>query len=330
MAFNWTQFLDSNHIFYATSGPNVSRGHVAVRCPFCGPADHSQHMSINLKHGGWNCWRNDNHSGKSPVYLVQALISCSRERAQSIVGEAIFIPDDFLGTVRDLIAPTQKVVQRQIELPAEFKSFGARHATAKRYERYLLKRGYTLGQIVRMTQRYGLRYAAIGKFKGRIIFPVKFEGKLMTYTGRTVYPDVELRYKTLSYDPELEEVPAVGPISDYLLFYDKLKKNKDDADTLVFCEGPFDALKVNVLGRPYGIAATCFFTASPSQAQIDLAGELVSVFKRRYLMLDRGTLATALRTQMDMSTLIHRVLTLPERIKDPGDLDERSLLDIVP
>jgi hypothetical protein len=60
----------------------------------------------------------------------------------------------------------------------------------------------------------------------------------MTYTGRTIYPDIELRYKTLSYDPELEEIPAVGPISDYLLFYDKLMKNDWDCDVLIYCEGP--------------------------------------------------------------------------------------------
>lgn len=330
MAFNWVQFLDSNHVHYATSGPNVSRGHVAVKCPFCGPQDPSEHMSINLKHGGWRCFRNHNHSGKSPVYLVQAVISCSRERAQAIVGEGVFIPDDFLGTVRGLVAPQQTAPREAITMPPEFKRFGMGLPSAERFIKYLLERGFERKQINLLTKRWGLRYCTSGKFKGRIIFPVIFEGQLMTYTGRTIYKDVELRYKTLSYDPELEETPAVGPISDYLLFYDKLMDNKRDADTLIFCEGPFDALKVNVLGRPHGIMATCFFTASPSQGQIDLAGDLVSVFRRRYLMLDRGTLATALRTQIDMSTLVHRVLTLPKHIKDPGDLDEQSLLDIVP
>jgi hypothetical protein len=330
VAFNWVQFLESNHVHFVTSGPNVSRGHVAIHCPFCGAQDPSQHMSLNLKHGGWNCWRNDNHSGKSPAYLVQAILSCSRERAQAIVGEGVFLPDDFLGTVRGLVAPQQEAVRKPIVLPEEFKSFGTRKPSSRRFEQYLLGRDFTLRQIDRMTRRYGLRYCTSGKFKGRIIFPVTFEGKLMTYTGRTIYPDVELRYKTLSYDPELEEVPAVGPISDYLLFYDKLMANKADADTLVLCEGPFDALKVNVIGRPYGVAATCFFTSSPSQAQIDLVGDLVPVYKRRYLMLDHGTLATALRTQMDMSTLINRVLTLPKHIDDPGLLTERSLLDILP
>lgn len=330
MAFQWVQFLEQNHIHFATSGPNVSRGHIAVHCPFCGSQDPSQHMSLNLQHGGWNCWRNDNHSGKSPTYLVQALLGCTRERAQSIVGEAVFIPDDFLGAVRGLIAPQQEPPRAPITLPPDFKSFSQPLPSGQRFEKYLLKRGFTIRDIRRMTRRYGLRYCTQGKFKGRIIFPVKFEGRLMTYTGRTIYPDIELRYKTLSYDPELEEVPAFGPISDYLLFYDKLMANKHDADTVVFCEGPFDALKVNVLGRAHGIMATCFFTASPSQSQIDMAGDLVSVFRRRYLMLDRGTLATALRTQIDMSTLIHKVLTLPKHYKDPGELDERGLLELVP
>lgn len=330
MAFNWVQFLDSHHVHYVTSGPNVSRGHIATHCPFCGSQDPSQHMSLNLKHGGWNCWRNDNHSGKSPVYLIQALISCSRERAQSIVGEGVFIPDDFLGAVRELVAPAQSTVQRQVTLPEEFKSFGARKPSAGRFERYLLGREFTQRQIDRMTRRFGLRYCTTGRFKGRIIFPVVFQGELMTYTGRTIYPDEELRYKTLSYDPELEEQPAVGPISDYLLFYDKLVANKADCDTLIYCEGPFDALKVNVIGRPHGICATCFFTSSPSQGQIDLAGDLIPIYRRRYLMLDAGTFATALRTQIDMSTLVHRVLTLPKHIKDPGLLTEQSLLNIVP
>lgn len=329
MAFQWVQFLDSNHIHYATSGPNVSRGHIAVHCPFCGSQDPSQHMSLNLKHGGWNCWRNENHSGKSPVYLIQAMIGCSRERAQSIVGDSVFIPDDFLGTVQALIAPQQSAVRKPILLPPEFKRFEGQ-ASARRFIEYLKGRDFTSKQIGRMSDRYDLRYCTAGKFRGRVIFPVTFEGNLMTYTGRTIYPDIELRYKTLSYDPELEEIPAVGPISDYLLFYDLLIKNRADCDTLIYCEGPFDALKVNVIGRAHGIAATCFFTSSPSQGQIDLAGDLVDVYKRRYLLLDQGTLATALRTQIGMSTLVHRVLTLPKAYKDPGLLTQKALLAIVP
>jgi hypothetical protein len=35
-------------------------------------------------------------------------------------------------------------------------------------------------------------------------------------------------------------------------------------------------------------------------------------------------------TQIDMSTLVHRVLTLPKGFKDPGLLTEKALLDIVP
>lgn len=332
MPFNWVQFLESNHVHFATSGPNVSRGHVAVKCPFCGTQDPSEHMSINLQHGGWRCFRNHDHSGKSPAYLVQALISCSRERAQAIVGEGVFLPDDFLGAVRGLVAPRQSPVERAITLPPEFKRLDNDKPSAERFLRYLTSpaRGFTRKQAKLLSERWGLRYCTSGKFRGRIIFPVYFEGKLITYTGRTVYPDVELRYMTLSDDPELEEHPALGPISDYLLFFDKLKRNKRDCHTLIYCEGPFDALKINVLGRPHGIVATCFFTASPSQGQIDMAGDLVDVYQRRYLMLDQGTLATALRTQMGMSTLVHRVLTLPKHIKDPGLLTEQSLLDIMP
>lgn len=331
MAFNWISFLDSHNIYYATSGPNVSRGNIAVHCPFCGAADKSQHMSIHLDGRGWKCFRNkQEHKGKSPVYLVQALLNTTLERAKAIVGDSVFIPDDFMGAVMKQLQPPTPAKKKRLIMPDEFipieDNYKCKHALA-----YLTgpDRQFTKEQVLHLTRDYGLRFAKRGPQKDRIIFPVEFEGQLVSWTGRTIHKSVDLRYKTLSVEPEDPNEPAaLGPINDYLLWYDLL--TGDDGDTLILCEGPFDALKVMVLGLDHGIDATCFFTASPSARQIDLLHDIADRYKYRYLLLDRGTLGTAMRTSALMSAIQMRILSLPSNVKDPGLLDEKGLLKLLP
>jgi hypothetical protein len=333
MAFEWLPFLDSHRIHYVTTGPNVSRGHVAVHCPFCGSADKSQHMSINLQGKGWRCFRNrDQHKGVSPVYLVQALLNTTLDRAKAIVGDAVFIPDDWMNAVMNKMNPQGVAVRKhkKLVLPDEFKRLQEK-PSARHFINYLTgpTRKFTKREVLLMTDQYDLHYAVAGPMKGRIIFPVYYEDELVTWTGRSIYPDAFLRYKTLSTDPEVEEHPALGPINDYLLWYDDLVNDSKPTDRLILCEGPFDALKVNVLGRRHGIKATCFFTASPSVAQIDTLHTLIDRFAQCFLLLDRGTLGTALRVQGALSSLRLPYLTLPNNIKDPGLLDACGLLSII-
>jgi hypothetical protein len=174
-----------------------------------------------------------------------------------------------------------------------------------------------------MHERHGLCYATTGRFKGRIIFPIEKDGVLQTYTGRTVYADEDLRYKTLSQDPEKEEHPASGPVSDFLLWHDDIAEG---GKVLVLCEGPFDALKVRTLGRGHGIYASCCFTAQPSMLQIEALYDIAPGFERRVLLLDRGTLATTLRTESGLAGLGFRSVFLPERYKDPGELESPQAL----
>lgn len=332
MAFDWMRFLETNHVHFVTSGPNVSRGHVAIKCPMCGTEDKSQHMSIHLGTGGWRCFRRPEiHKGGNPAGLVAALLKISYGAAGELVGSNVHIPDNLLGTVRALLGPRVAPVRKKLHMPKEFRPISGQ-ASSRRFVDYLKgpSRKFKTSQIERMTEEYGLRYATSGKYKGRIIFPVWFYGELVTWTGRTIYPDEELRYKTHSANPEWEDDPAHGPINDYLLFFDQLLENADDCDTLILCEGPFDALKVSILGRPHGIDATCWFTASPSRTQIDLFHELFAGYKKRFLMLDQGTLGTALKTQIAMQELKCGVLTLPKSLKDPGLISEKTLLDVVP
>lgn len=315
MAFDWQTFLDSNSIHYVTSGPNVSRGHVAVKCPFCGTQDPSQHMSINLNGKGWSCWRQQDHSGKSPTRLVAALLGISLQNAAALVGDSAFIPEDFIGAVRSKLAGALATEPTSVlRLPKEFKPIG-NLPSARPYRAYLARRGFTTKQIDKMTARYGLYYATRGRYRGRLVFTVERRGKLQTWTARSIYPDADIRYLTLSVNDET--TPAISVITENVLWYDRLRRG---GDTLVLCEGPFDALKVSVLGRSFGFAATCCFTAAPSDSQIELLHRLAPRYRRKVLLLDRGTLATSIKVSTGLSALQMQTILLPKGIKDPGEL----------
>lgn len=328
MAFDWQGFLDSYNVHYVSKGANVAKNHISVKCPFCGSEDPSEHMTIHLGGNGWRCYRKHEHRGVKPQRLVQHLLGVTWQEANRICGGSVFIPDDFLGAVQAKLSPQVLNDTRKLDVPMDFRNLDPGKPSARPFVNYLLDRHFTMNQIARMAPLHGLMYAVRGPYRNRVIFPVWHMGRLVSWTARSINPDVELRYKTLSteendYDPQ----PALGPISDFLLWFDDIV---DGGDTLCLCEGPFDALKVRTLGRRYGIYATCCFTAQPSAAQMELLYELVDVFPRRYLLLDEGTLGTTLRVAQDLAALRIKPVYLPKWLKDPGELrEENDLLEIL-
>lgn len=328
MAFDWLRFLEQHRIAYRDSGANTSKDNVVIHCPFCGSQDPSEHMSVNVSGKGYRCWRGPTHRGRNPARLVAALLGCTFDRAMDITGSAIHIPDDLAARVNAILKPPATKPPEGLKIPEEFKAFKGL-PSSKPFIRYLKgpDRGFTDVEIQSFTKRWGVRYCTRGAFRGRIIFQIKFQGKLQTWTGRTIYDQEELRYKALTRDPERAESmgypPANGAISHYLLWYDWLL-NKSDADTIILTEGPFDALKVNILGNIRGVAATCCFTSSPTDLQVALLHELMPKFKYRYTLFDQGTFTTGVRVARTLTALGVIPAQLPPQLKDPGLFDETS------
>lgn len=328
MAFDWIRFFQQQNIDYVETGPNVSKGNVNIHCPFCGDADPSHHLGVSLSGAGWGCWRDPTHRGKSPKKLIIALTGCSPSAAMAMIGEeSVAMPRDPMAEVLERLSPARgenaPALSRKLKLPKSFKPF--RETTAfKPYEKYLRRRGFTSDCIFNMTDRFQLYYCTVGPFAGRIIFAVRdMQGALVSWTGRAISKNVGLRYKTLPHKEESREdrsIPlALGPVNNYLLWGNDLLDSPHD--TLVLVEGPFDALKVRVLGDDYGVTSTCFFTQAPSARQIDDLYEVAQHFKRLYLVLDRGTVQVSMRLTAALRTLRVQPLYLPDSVKDPGDLD---------
>jgi hypothetical protein len=327
MSFDWLTFLRSRQIEYVTSGPNVSAGSVAINCPYCGGADPSQHLVIRLNGKGWFCWREKAHRGGSPVRLVATLLGCSFEQAQQITGyDRHLPPTDFLGSVKALLDPPPiERERRKLSLPAEFRSLTER--SGKLFRNYLYHdRGFEDDDILAMTREYDVRFCMRGAYSRRIVFPVYYMEQLVGWTARSIDPTAFIRYRTLSQDREKSQAegydPAIGPINDYLLWYDDLieQTEHDRSLTLLVCEGPMDGLKVNILGRRHNIRATCVFTSSPTDAQTELLYELIPRFHRAFIFLDQGAQHAARRIQSDLSALHVGMIEPPRNRKDPGEL----------
>jgi hypothetical protein len=327
---DWISFLESNRIHYVDKGPNVSAGNICIKCVWCGQQDDSEHLSINLEGRGFRCWRQPLHSGKNPAKLIQALLNCSWGHACEIAGQGRSLPSDFMTKVRASLGKSE-VIERTKEvlyLSKEFKPFLEKMPSCKPFAAYLSGRGFTYDNIFTDTLTFDILYATQGLYKGRIIFTVWDDGDLVGWTGRTIYLSEEVRYKTLSNDPvkakERGEMPAPNPITDYLLFWDMIRNSP--GQTIVLCEGPFDAWRVNILGWDEGIRATCFFTSALSDQQTNLLYDVVPSYKNRFLLLDQGTYTKAERIRTKLSTLDVVIRKLPEGIKDPAEIREVGVL----
>lgn len=331
--FEWGPFLTRHHIPFNVRGPNTPFGTATIHCPFCGNADPSDHMVL-WPNGGWRCWRNHEHGGKHPARLVQVLIGCSYVEAQRLTSGISMPGAEEFAAIATMFKPKPATVAqpRKLELLPEFKPFSGGWGCWP-FVAYMHHRGF-YDDPKYLHSTYGLHYATRGLFKGRVIFPVVHEGKLISWTGRTIYQAEPLRYMSLTPNHAAASnagiEPALAPINHYLPWWDYLLSALDGSDTgveLVLVEGPLDALKVNLLGigNPR-IAATCWMGSEPTKPQIDLLHRLAPKFARRWIISDSDMQYKAYRIADALRPLQFTVAALPRGVNDPAELRTRAQL----
>ena len=276
-------------------------------------------MQISLSGKGWNCWRNQNHKGKSRWKLIRAILGCSTERARELAGETArpIIADASLSDeVRGVM--TGERVRRRYEgplpLPDEFRSLTEVGYRVRYFWNYLIDRGYTRSEIRWLADNYKLMYAPRGDYDNRIIIPIYDRyGDLRSWTSRTISTREKLRYKSVS-----------GKTRDWVLGL-PLLWSVYNPKRLLICEGPFDAMRVSALGHKRGVYGTCLFGLAMTNPQARLLRELSERFSSTCFLLDNDA---ELRTfgmleQLGVSGCVR--LRLPEGFKDPGELSADGL-----
>lgn len=319
--FNWRDFFYQYNIPFSDK-KNVSRGNLSVKCPYCGNADPSMHMTVSLTTNVYNCWLQANHRGRDPAYLVKALLGISYREAREIVyGRDDYIPadDDFVAEIEALLEPTKKRINA-LDVPKNWRPLSSKLKSPMRSMvfNYLVSRKYPKHDAEAIALKYQLYYALEEPWARRVIFPIYDErGRLVNFTGRAIYDNAQIRYKAL-YGGE-----AVNRMNECLFDYHRLIRTT--GEILLVCEGPFDALRINWIGEPFGIHATCIFTQNVSESQAYKLERLAKNFERCGILFDHGAELQAIRAQLQLGFERFELPKYP-KVKDPGDLSGNQLL----
>lgn len=327
--FDWTRFFSKHNVYFVTSGRNVAKGNIAIKCPFCGEADPSQHMGINLETGAWGCWRDATHRGRKPHKLIMAILKCSQAEAAAIVGD-VYAPDlsEYDAFVKDLQewnenrkdtnnAKKRWTPPKPIEFLPEFRKLHKANYSSARFFRYLSDRGFSY-DVAEVASFYSLHGCLIGDWKDRIIVPIYHRGRLVSWTGRSIYKTAKLRYKTLS----VNEGASVS-IKDVIFEPRKVARG---GDVLFVTEGPFDALKVDFYAKSKKCRATCLFGVGYTEKQVYQIRNLSRFFKKVVILFDHNAATMAFSLQRALKPCNAIVGELPEHVSDPGDMSRRDVI----
>lgn len=321
---NWQRIFDSNGIEYVDRGKNVKRGEISIQCPFCGSADPSHHMGVNLINGWWSCWRNESHRGKSPIRLLIRLLGISFQKAKELAGydDDYVDPEGLTEAIRrlkDSGTLNNEEVSDNTSLSIEmFKKIDLYGSTARFYH-YLLDRKFEPEDVRLLNNEYLLSAATSGSYKDRIIIPYILEGNIVSWTARAI-ADATIRYKDL-------------PLSDSVLPPKHVLYNIDYAfqkgNYLVLVEGAFDALKIDVTGRNYGVRAVAISTKTITEQQIFLLEEVSFNFKKVIVMLDADKSTIGIIQSMKMKERLSQIRNIgfcqvPFGLKDAGEMNKKQ------
>lgn len=329
---DWERLLTEQRVPFIRSGPNVKRGELNVRCPFCGSADPSMHMGLNLETGWWACWRNrSQHSGKSPLRLLMRLLGVPYARARELagLGEDYVDPEGFdalaarvMGRNRD-IRPEQ-VERRFLDFDDSFIPITTKPRTRK-FWNYLYSRGFNgaskAGEDVDvLCEFYSLKAGTGWRWADRVIIPYYQDSCLVTWTARAIGPS-SARYKDLSIDDSLLAAKETLYNHDAMLTGGK---------ALVIVEGPIDALKIDFYGMPWGVRAVALSTNSIQDAQAFLLQGATDKFASILVMLDNktvGGVVDSMRMRQQLYFLPNvSIAAIPDGAGDAGELTPEQVI----
>lgn len=286
--FQIIEFLNEYGVEYITEGTkHCTEGWIQIECPFC-VGNPGYHLGFNMNEEYWNCWRCDWHSMEE---VVMELTNSSKMEARYIIKQ-------FNGRPSPLINQKKiKVFATKLSLPLGTKPLQKQHRI------YLHKRKFNDVSLEKLWDLKGTGF--VGPYKHRIIAPILFEGRLVSYQGRDITDKQTSKYKACKKNLELME-------HKHLLYgLDQVK-----GSTIVVCEGITDVWR---MGR--GAVAT--FGTSYTQKQI----ELLSHFSKIYMMFDTGEIEAsrhAEKAAYSLSSLGLEVDIVELDKGDPADLNQEE------
>jgi len=254
--------LDELDIPYKEYGKNVSPHDLNVDCPFCG---WEKHLGINKSSGQVFCWVCEFADEKYRPSLLRVLVESSGfsyEEVKQIMEEH--------GWERFYVEDDHKIkLSRKGRLPKEAIDIDiASFLSGPR--RYILKRNFSLGIV----KKYGLKYCKSGPYRKRMIIPIHFDGKLVSFTSRSY--SGEGRYKHANLSMSSMRIKSVLYNLDTAKQYERI----------FILEGPTDVWRM-------GDDSVCVFKSKLSRDQRNIIYDLYKKGLIREIVIVFDPMATA-------------------------------------
>lgn len=242
------------------------------KCPFCGK---EKKFYFSMKFGTWLCFSGSCGEKGNIVTLVSKLENISiRAAIEYLKYDVERIPSGLLNSLeyRDLLKHVEeekKLYQvQEVELPSnirKFKNFSLDFLQKyRRFFNYAYKRGLTK----EILDHFDIGFSTSQE---RIIFPVKYRGKVVGWQGRLIDDN-----KITKTNPKaLTEPFGVFKKSEYLFNYDSVY----DKEYITIVEGPIDCCKT------FKHNSVALLGKTVSQRQFELIREMKNL-KKIYIGLD--------------------------------------------
>lgn len=185
MSLDIHRFVRDFNLTTADSGEKHYRnGWVNLACPFCFGSE-GYHLGYNEETGHWNCYRCGYHN---EVSAVKELTKVNWEEAKRIV-------------IKYGGRPILKVIEEDQSRPAHIVLPQGTGPLNRQAKRYLKARNF---DPYLLEEEWGLMSTGpVGNYKFRIIAPIFFRQKIVSYQGRDYTEASPYKYKACPKDEEV-------------------------------------------------------------------------------------------------------------------------------
>jgi len=286
---NIRKFLDDYNISYTLDAPNLKKGNIGINCPFHNDVDYYGAFIVDTNSVGYNCWL----CGGFPLKEVLQALSGTKDVHR--------ILKEYKGSNRARKVQSRvKTHNTKIDIPGgELKVYHKNYLKERNFDPEFLRLKYDLR---------GTYYE--GRYPYRIIIPIYYKNKIISFQGRDFTNKQELRYKACREDDEIIHH------KDILFNLDNCKSRKG-----IMCEGLFDVFRL-------GDNSFATFGTSLTNSQLCVLKEY---FDKIYILFDNEEKALKkAESYADKITSIGIEVEMIETDinRDPGDFTEDEVLEL--
>lgn len=316
---DWPNILAAEGVEYIDKGGKTTAGHVNVKCPLCGDADTGHHMGLNLARGQWYCFRDSSHRGRDPAYILHLLAGIPYEQAKRRVGGPSLGEHNSLDQLSADVLALAGRNATDTPLPTQQwppEAFVPTDTRGRLYLDYLQGRG--LQMVAADLADYNVHACVGGDWAWRLMFPAYASGgRLVGWNARSIAKEPHLRY--VSH-------PKGSILARSVFAHQDLFRRPREC--LALCEGPVDAMNIDVHGRDFGLRALSLFSVNMAYGKEALVYEIARTCRRVFVLFDRGAGPQAEQLRSRLAPLHCGVEYVPDHRDDPGEMTPEEVRDL--